>query len=82
MQNDRTLSLSTVTATITTKVQVIWELSAGKLDDRTSVYSNHIHSSATDETMAFLDAHGVPFDKARDARQQASDYRRTANHAV
>jgi hypothetical protein len=55
-----------------TKLQVIWELSAKKTDDQTSEFTNHIHSSAIDETLAFFDRHGIPFEQARDARQQAS----------
>jgi hypothetical protein len=54
------------------KLQVIWELSAKKTDDQTCEFTNHIHSSAIDETMAFFDEHGIPFERARDARQQAS----------
>jgi len=55
-----------------TKLQVVWELSAKKVDDRTCEFTNHIHSSAIGETMAFFEKHGIPFEKARDARQQAS----------
>ena len=32
-----------------TKVQVVWELSAKKINDHTCEYSNHIHARATDE---------------------------------
>jgi len=55
-----------------TRLQVIWELSAKKTDDQTCEFTNHIHSSAIDETLAFFDKHGIPFELARDARQQAS----------
>jgi hypothetical protein len=55
-----------------TRLQVIWELSAKKLDERTCEFTNYIHSSAIDETMAFFAEHGIPFEKARDARQHAS----------
>ena len=55
-----------------TKLQVIWELSAKKTDDQTCEFTNHIHSSAIDETLAFFDKHSIPFERARDARQQAS----------
>jgi hypothetical protein len=55
-----------------TKLQVIWELSAKKTDDRTCEFTNHIHSSAIDDTLAFFDQHSIPFERARDARQQAS----------
>jgi hypothetical protein len=55
-----------------TKLQVIWELSAKKTGDETCEFTNHIHSSAIDETMVFFQDHGIPFESARDARQQAS----------
>ena len=55
-----------------TKLQVVWELSARKLDDQTCEYTNHIHSSAIEQTLAFFQEHHIPFEKARDARQQAS----------
>jgi hypothetical protein len=55
-----------------TRLQVIWELSAKKLDESTCEFTNHIHSSATDETLAFLEAQGIPLQSARDARQKAS----------
>jgi hypothetical protein len=55
-----------------TKVQVIWELSVRRIDDQICELTNHIHSSAIDQTLAFLDEHGIPFEQARAARQQAS----------
>jgi hypothetical protein len=55
-----------------TKLQVIWELSVKKTGDDSCELTNHIHSSAIDETLEFFETHGIPFDKARDARQQAS----------
>jgi len=55
-----------------TKLQVAWELSTKKIDDATCEFTNHIHSSAVDQTLTFLEQHGIPFDKARDARQKAS----------
>jgi hypothetical protein len=69
----RMVSISdSISPTGRTKLQVIWELSAKKTDDQTCEFTNHIHSSAIDETMAFFDKHGIPFERARDARQQAS----------
>lgn len=56
-----------------TKVQVMWELSVRKLDNQTCQYSNHIHTSTTEEFMEFLKEHHISFERARDARQQASD---------
>jgi hypothetical protein len=55
-----------------TKLQVIWELTVKKTGDNSCEFTNHIHSSAIDETLEFFEAHGIPFEKARDARQQAS----------
>jgi hypothetical protein len=56
-----------------TKVKVEWTLSARKIDDQTTEYSNHIHASATDEFMTFIEEHGVTFEQAAAARQAASD---------
>jgi hypothetical protein len=56
-----------------TKVQLVWELSAKKIDDHICEYSNHIHASATDEFLTFIEKNGVTFEQARAARQQASD---------
>jgi putative intracellular protease/amidase len=55
-----------------TKLQVVWELSVKRIDDQTCEYTNHIHSTATDETLEFLKSHNVPFETAREARQRAS----------
>jgi hypothetical protein len=55
-----------------TKLQVVWELSARKIDGLTCEYTNHIHSTAIDQTLAFFKEHDIPFEKARAARQQAS----------
>jgi hypothetical protein len=55
-----------------TKLQVAWELSVQKVDEQTCEFTNHIHSSAIDQTLAFLAEHGIPFEQARTARQQSS----------
>src|SRR5271170_4828554 len=55
-----------------TKLQVVWELSVKKIDDQTCEYTNHIHSTAIEQTLVFFKEHNVPFQKARDARQHAS----------
>jgi hypothetical protein len=55
-----------------TKLQVVWELSARKINDQSCEYTNHIHSTAIDQTLAFFKEHGIPFERARAARQQAS----------
>jgi hypothetical protein len=56
-----------------TKVKVEWTLSARKLDDEMTEYTNHIHASATDEFIAFIKEHGITFKQAAAARQIASD---------
>jgi putative intracellular protease/amidase len=55
-----------------TKLQVVWELSVKKIDERTCEYTNRIHSTANDQTLAFLKEHNIPLESARAARQQAS----------
>src|SRR6202161_402280 len=55
-----------------TKLQVVWELSVKKIDEQTCKYTNHIHSTAIDQTLAFLNEHGIPLEAARAARQKAS----------
>lgn len=56
-----------------TKVHLVWELSAKKIDDHTCEYSNHIHATTTDGFLAFIEKNGLTFEQARAARQQASD---------
>jgi putative intracellular protease/amidase len=55
-----------------TKLQVMWELSVKRTDDQSCEYTNHIHSTATDQTLEFLKQHNIPLESARAARQQAS----------
>src|SRR5271156_6469046 len=55
-----------------TKLQVVWELSCRKIDGQTCEYTNHVHSTAIDQTRAFFKEHDIPFERARAARQQAS----------
>jgi hypothetical protein len=55
-----------------TKLQVVWELKVRKVHEQTCEFTNHIHSSAIDQTLAFLAEHGIPFEQASTARQQAS----------
>jgi hypothetical protein len=56
-----------------TKVRVEWTLSARKIDDQTTEYTNHIHASATDEFISFIQEHGITLEQAAAARQIASD---------
>jgi hypothetical protein len=62
-----------ITAKGRTKVHLLWELSAKKIDDHSCEYINHIHSTATDEFLTFIEKNGVTVEQARAARQQASD---------
>jgi hypothetical protein len=55
-----------------TRLQVVWELSARQAADQTCEFTNHIHSSAIDETMTFFHNHSIPFEGAHEARQRAS----------
>jgi hypothetical protein len=67
----RMVSISdAITAAGRNKVEVVWELSVKKIDDHKCEYSNHIHASATDEFLTFLKEHNIPFEGAKEARQQ------------
>jgi hypothetical protein len=55
-----------------TKLQVVWELSARRIDAQTCEFTNHVHSSAIDQTIEFFREHGIPFEQAHVARQKAS----------
>jgi putative intracellular protease/amidase len=55
-----------------TKLQVVWELSVKKIDEETCEYTNHVHSTAIDQTLEFLKSHNISFETAREARQRAS----------
>src|SRR5277367_1878075 len=69
----RMVSISdSISPTGRTKLQVVWELSAKRIDDQTCEYTNHVHSTAIDQTLAFFKEHDIPFARARAARQQAS----------
>jgi hypothetical protein len=56
-----------------TKVKVEWTLSARKIDDHTTEYTNHIHASGTDEFIGFIQEHGITLEQAAAARRIASD---------
>jgi hypothetical protein len=56
-----------------TKCLVVWELSAKALDAGRCEYQNHIHALATDETIAFFEAHGTSLEDGRPERQAALD---------
>jgi hypothetical protein len=70
----RMVSISnSITKNGRTKVKVEWMLSARKIDDQTTEYTNHLHASATDEFIAFIREHGITREQAAAARQIASD---------
>jgi hypothetical protein len=70
----RMLSVSdTITAGGRSKVQVLWELKAEKIDENTSRYTNSIHATATPEFLEFISEHGISLAEAAKARQEASD---------
>jgi hypothetical protein len=56
-----------------TSMKVEWTLGARKVDDQTTEYTNHIHASATEKFIAFIQEHGITFAQAATARQIASD---------
>ncbi len=56
-----------------TKVQVIWDLSVKRIDDKTCEFTNTVHSSATPELLDFLGKQGIPFEVFRTARKPISE---------
>jgi len=70
----RMLSVSdSITKAGRTRVQVLWELKATKIDDNTTLYTNEIHATATPEMFEYIKEHGVNLKDAAAARQAASD---------
>lgn len=70
----RMLSVSdTITASGRSKVQVLWELRAERIDDNTTRYTNTIHATATPVFLEFIKEHGISLHDAAKARQDASD---------
>jgi len=70
----RMLSISdSITKGGRTKVQVLWELKATKIDDATTLYTNEIHATATPEMFGFLKEHSINLADAAASRQAASD---------
>lgn len=55
-----------------TKVQVIWDLSVKKIDDKRCEYTNGVISHPTEEFLAFIKEHGITWEKAQADRQQSS----------
>jgi hypothetical protein len=52
-----------------TRVQVIWTLSARRIDERTSEYTNGVLAHPTQEFMEFIAQHNIRFEDAAAARQ-------------
>jgi hypothetical protein len=52
-----------------TRVQVIWTLSAKRIDERTSEYTNSVVAHPTQEFMEFIAEHNMSFEEAAAARQ-------------
>jgi hypothetical protein len=55
-----------------TTCQVIWDLKADPVDDKTSRYTNTVTSHPTVEFMEFIKTNGQTFEEAAAARQAAS----------
>ncbi|WP_407154889.1 hypothetical protein [Bradyrhizobium sp. STM 3557] len=53
------------------QVNVVWELIAEAVDDKTSRYTNRVTAHPTDAFMAFLKEHKMSFEEAAAARQAA-----------
>jgi hypothetical protein len=47
-----------------TRARVVWELSVEPLDDESCEYVNHLTATATEDFLAFLEAHRIPFAQA------------------
>lgn len=53
------------------QVNVVWELIAEAIDDKTSRYTNRVTAHPTDAFMEFLKEHKISFEDAAAARQKA-----------
>jgi len=61
------------TPTGRTKIDVVWDLSVKKIDERTCEFTNMVHSSATPELEEFLGKQGIPWDVFKAARKPVSE---------
>lgn len=61
------------TPTGRTKVQVNWDLSVKRIDDKTCEFTNMVHSSATPELLDFLGKQGIPWDVFKTSRKPISE---------
>jgi hypothetical protein len=55
-----------------TSSHVVWDLSVEQIDAQSCEYINDVRATATDEFLAFLDEHGVPFERAATAHHEAA----------
>jgi hypothetical protein len=55
-----------------TSSHVVWDLSVESIDAESCEYINHVRVTPTNEFLAFLDEHGVSFERAAAAHQEAS----------
>jgi hypothetical protein len=55
-----------------TTSHVVWDLSVEPIDAESCEYVNHVKALATDDFLAFLDEHGIPFERAAATHQEAS----------
>jgi len=56
-----------------TKIGVVWDLAARKIDDKTCAFTNTVQSCATPELLDFLGKQGIPLDVFRGARKPVSE---------
>ena len=61
------------TPTGRTKIDVIWDLSVKKIDNKTCEFTNLVHSSATPELIDFLGKHEIPWEVFQAARKPISE---------
>jgi hypothetical protein len=61
------------TPTGRTKIGVVWDLAAGRIDDKTCEFTNTVQSFATPELMDFLGKQGIPLEVFRNARKPMSE---------
>jgi hypothetical protein len=56
-----------------TKIDVIWDLQATKIDDESCEFTNAVHSSAPTEMLELLASQGLAFEPFRGARRPNSE---------
>ena len=61
------------TPTGRTKIGVIWDLAARKIDDKTCGFTNTVQTCATPELLDFLASQGIPLDVFRGAHKPLAE---------